>query len=299
MTNSPAQEVLMLEGPGRRLREARSALNLSRQDVARELRLKQELIAALEEDDIDSLPAPIYVTGYLRNYARLLRIPSEPLIDAYRHLHVEAPAIVSDIVRPHEAHASRRLVRWVSIGLFILLLAGFVSWLQKQDFAWLGNITPPPAVTSEGGAVVEPAELPAVPAKPPVDETPLVSPVAPTSGLLQEPAGAAATPQPPAVSVTTPAPAAVAGKTVAIYPDRVVLRMAEDCWAEVTDAEGRRLVYDLVRAGTSRDERGTAPFQVFLGNATGVSMEVNGHAYDFSEYVHGNLARFTVTTDET
>lgn len=302
MREITTQEVLLPEGPGRRLREARSALRLSRQEVARELRLKPELITALEEDDVASLPAPIYVTGYLKNYARLLRIPSEPLIECYQHFQVEAPGIVSEIVRPHDGYGARRAVRWVSIALFILLLAGFVSWLQKQDFAWLGTTTSQDAVISEQG----PAELPAAPAEAvePAGNSgepaaiPVEPPVDPTSGVSPSPVTESAI-QAPIVAEPEPQPVESAAKQTAAFPDRLVLRTTDDCWAEVTDAQGRRLVYDLLPGGAVRDERGTAPFRVFLGNASAVSMELNGHAYDFSEYVRGNLARFTVLNDKT
>lgn len=307
MRDAMNHELNLQEGPGCYLRHARTALNLSRLDVARQLRLKQELIAALEEDDVSALPAPIYVVGYIRNYARLLRIPSEPLIEAYNNLQVAAPVIVADIVRSHDANRSRRLVRWVSIGLFILIVAGLVSWLQDQDFTWLGNQVTSQTALEQGGEKVEPATLPEAPVEtlglppeqPQPGDLPAVEPLTPVPGETPPPQGK--TEQLPVTVVAshvepvTPKPAAEA----AALPDRLSLSMTQDCWTEVTDARGRRLVYDLVRAGTGRDERGTAPFQVFLGNATGVSMKVNGRPYDFSEYVHGNLARFTIIIEDT
>ena len=51
---------------------------------------------------------------------------------------------------------------------------------------------------------------------------------------------------------------------------------SEDCWLEVTDADEDRLAYRLYRAGDVARLRGKAPLQVFLGNAEGVRLTVNG-----------------------
>ena len=54
------------------------------------------------------------------------------------------------------------------------------------------------------------------------------------------------------------------------------IRLLEDCWLEIIDAEGRRLAYRLGRAGEVTRVRGTAPVSVFLGNAEGVELTVDG-----------------------
>jgi cytoskeleton protein RodZ len=53
---------------------------------------------------------------------------------------------------------------------------------------------------------------------------------------------------------------------------------SEDCWLEVTDADERRLAYRLYRAGDVARLRGKAPVAVFLGNAEGVRLTVDGSA---------------------
>ena len=70
---------------GQRLSSARRALNLSQEQVAAELRLKVSLIQALEEEDYSRLPTRMYIAGYLRNYARLLKVPVEPFLKALDH----------------------------------------------------------------------------------------------------------------------------------------------------------------------------------------------------------------------
>ncbi|HEV2322206.1 MAG TPA: DUF4115 domain-containing protein, partial [Gammaproteobacteria bacterium] len=59
------------------------------------------------------------------------------------------------------------------------------------------------------------------------------------------------------------------------------------------DAAGKRLYYDLAPAGGSLDLSGAGPLQVFLGNAPGVSVELNGAPFDIKPYSRAdNTARF-------
>lgn len=310
MTGEVIQEPLLPEGPGRRLREARTALKLSRDDVASALRLKPQIIYALEADDTSALPAPIYVNGYLRNYARLVGIPAEPLIEAYAQLDVEAPPVVSDIVQPADQRHSRLIVRGVSLLVFGAVLAGFLSWLQHQDIDWPGSDSQVEAITTPVETIDGMPEIvEQVPGLPAPVEKPGPDAVMVPELPVEEQAGASAIPAPESAtdSVSPDAEAlykqGLRGKTgevPAAVPQitRIVLRAAGDCWVEVTDAKGRRLVYDLVRAGQTLETRGSAPFKVFLGNAAAVTMEVNGQDYDFSQYISGKLARFTLTIEE-
>ena len=72
------------EGYGYQLKVARNDRNLTTADIARELRLDEKMITALEGEDQTSLPEPAFVCGYIRNYARLLNIQPEPLVEYYK-----------------------------------------------------------------------------------------------------------------------------------------------------------------------------------------------------------------------
>jgi cytoskeleton protein RodZ len=75
----------------------------------------------------------------------------------------------------------------------------------------------------------------------------------------------------------------------------VLVELSGDSWIEVYDAEGRRLLYGLEPAGAQHRLRGTRPFRVFLGNAPGVAVEINGRPFDLSPLVRrDNTARFTL-----
>lgn len=78
-------------GPGQRLRQARLRRGMELRQVARELRLTVERVQAIEEDDYAALPDPVFVVGYLKNYARLMELNPEALVAAYRSYQDRSP----------------------------------------------------------------------------------------------------------------------------------------------------------------------------------------------------------------
>jgi cytoskeleton protein RodZ len=55
--------------------------NLSIEQVASDTRISARFIQALEDEQFDELPAPVYVRGFLRSYANYLKIDPQPLLD--------------------------------------------------------------------------------------------------------------------------------------------------------------------------------------------------------------------------
>ena len=59
---------------GEFLRLQREKQNLSYQDVFEKTRLKPEVIRALEEEDLDQLPAPVYVVAYVKRLCQFYNV---------------------------------------------------------------------------------------------------------------------------------------------------------------------------------------------------------------------------------
>ncbi|HKJ21483.1 MAG TPA: helix-turn-helix domain-containing protein [Gammaproteobacteria bacterium] len=315
-------------GPGRRLREAREAQKLSVSKVANLLHLDPRLVGALEHNDYDHLPEPIYVTGYLRNYARLLDIPEEDVVSSYQQLDIPPPPILSDLTRNTQRHTplNHMLIQWGAVGLVGIGLV-LVSWHMSTG-------QPPPARPAGGDAPA--AVKAAVPPGPTGSAGQAAAPAADGSAAPKGdavalsdhppggPDGAAAGARPPAPSVETaprtppPAAAHASAPTAVIAPASpdaapaphdgaasqqsasagavtVVLRFNHDSWVEVTDATGQRVFFDLGKAGDTRTIHGAPPFKVLLGYSPGVSIEYNGKPFDQSSFTgHNNVARFTM-----
>jgi len=136
-----------------------------------------------------------------------------------------------------------------------------------------------------GGAGTSAAPLGAVPRAP--------SGAQPTRTSSATPSGAstATSSTPTRVASALPARPSATGATVASTPaaepasaprakaqSSVTLRYSADSWTEVYDASGARLFYDVGAANTVQTVVGTPPLRVVLGNASGVSVEYNGHS---------------------
>ena len=59
---------------------AREAAGLSIDAVAQQLKLAPRQVKALEEDDFAQLPGRTFIRGFMRNYARLVRLDPEALL---------------------------------------------------------------------------------------------------------------------------------------------------------------------------------------------------------------------------
>jgi cytoskeleton protein RodZ len=123
------------DSPGRRLRVQRQSRGLTVERIAAQLHLKPEIVEALEQDRFDLLPDPVFVTGYLRNYARMLGLDPIPLIAAYQ-AHAGTPKSIEP-TRPMpgadlDSGGTRFLVRFVSLTLAAAVIAVIALWWHDR-----------------------------------------------------------------------------------------------------------------------------------------------------------------------
>ncbi|MDD3651201.1 RodZ domain-containing protein [Immundisolibacter sp.] len=241
---------------GERLRAARTARGWSVAQVAARLRIRPELVQALESDDHAAFGAPTYARGQLRNYLRLLGL-DEPA--SLQQTPPVAPAPGNLARRAPELHPRRPwLVRLGGLAIIGVLAVLGAQWARD------GHQPTPTAELSRPPAPVVDAPAPAVDtaAPPPV---PATTAVAEVGARRPAPTTAAESPRAPA------APAAPADGR-----DELRLSTRAVSWVEVTDHTGQRLVYELVSPGTPRSVRGVPPLRVLLGNAPAVELLYNG-----------------------
>lgn len=280
---------------GAYLRGMREQRGLSAQQAAQEMHVGADFIAALERDEFASLGAAIFVRGHLRNYARLLGLNENEVLASYEHTanRLAPPPLVT---LPHGGTPARRLSLQVFplIAVAVLVVLGIIWWLSRpvpqsltETASQPAAVTPAnslPEAATRAAAAVAATELP-VSAPPPREST--------------EPVRSKPEPVAPKPVVTRMhAPVVAAAKENSLPPagglaTRVKFTLSAASWIEVYDASGKRLYYDLAPAGDNVDVSGAGPLQVFLGNAPGVSIELNGKPFNQSPFTHSdNTARF-------
>ncbi len=81
-----AAEILATEAarialsPGTKLASARGSMGWTVEQVAAQLKLATRQIVALEADDYAALPEPAVVRGFIRAYAKILKLDAAPLV---------------------------------------------------------------------------------------------------------------------------------------------------------------------------------------------------------------------------
>jgi cytoskeleton protein RodZ len=266
---------------------ARESQSLSIAQVASQLKLSERQVAALEAGAFERLPGPVFVRGFVRNYARLLKL------DPDRVLAEIAPDLPPQPAReqvpasqeiPFPSGAPER--RWPKYLLLVLIL---VAGLLLHEFAWYA----PSSVT-----VTKPAEVPVAiaPVEPPLpsEMVPLgvnaasanKSPDADFAGApAGKDAGAAGEASPPAVD---PFPAQATGANALHF----VFEM--DSWVEVRDRSGQAIFTQLNPAGTEQRVEGEPPYTLVIGNARGVRLTYNGRPIDLERHTKVSVARLTL-----
>lgn len=263
--------------PGRALAEARAARNLTLAEVAQQLKLSATQVEALEADAYDRLPGPVFVRGFVRNYARLLELDAEVLVSQLELPHASPPASAAIPLSRNIPFPERGRTNWMPYALVLALVVGavvlFEAFFSSPPEAVISVVTPQPAA---GPVVTQPA-------------VPVKEPVAPQPAPQVEVVTAAAVSEP----VAPPAPAPV--------PVKLQAGMAElhfvfetDSWVEIRDRNDRILFSQLNPVGGEHRMQGRPPLSLVIGNAKGVRLNYNGQPFDLAPHTRVEVARFTL-----
>ena len=152
--------------PGQVLANRREEWGLTTQEVAANLNLGAETIESLEADDYENLPGSTFVKGYIRSYARLLKLDAEDLlgnIDLQPERITEIPSSRAVLkskgkTMPREKKkGGRGFFRW----LLILLVLGFLLAFGLAQLPKLGIENISDLLPMAGDSNEEPADNPA------------------------------------------------------------------------------------------------------------------------------------------
>ena len=131
-------ELLDGRGPGAHLRKVREEANMSVDKVATALLLHPHTVEAIEADAYEGLPAPTFVRGYLRGYARVLGLPSAPILEMFDRQGFEPPPLAPDVTESHQAHTSDTAVRLVTYAVAAVLVVLVALWWHSQEDGGFG-----------------------------------------------------------------------------------------------------------------------------------------------------------------
>jgi cytoskeleton protein RodZ len=122
---------------GELLAKTRLIKGLSTKDIAKELRISASIIEMIERDDFEKIGVPVFVKGYLRQYANILDLPVDQLLESYNQLNPEkssAPIVNAAIEKTSKFVLTPKLILVSVFALIALFLIWFlVSMLTKKE----------------------------------------------------------------------------------------------------------------------------------------------------------------------
>ena len=289
---------------GSRLTAARTAAGLSIAEVARQLKLSPLQVEALETGEHKKLPGPVFVRGFMRNYARLVNLDPVPLIaDVVAAQNQEAAALVA-AAEPEKAIPFPGQASWnwkpYAIGLMLVVagLAVYEFFDGVLDAAVLAPAVP--AVDAPQSKAVVPPES-ATETKIEKNENAAVAAPAMmggANGITSMPSAPTkvATVERGANGITSIPPAPTKVATVERSANDKVLRFsfAREAWVEIRDAKSRVIFSQLNAAGSNPVVSGEPPFNMVIGNASGVKLVFGERAVDLALYTQVDVARLTL-----
>jgi cytoskeleton protein RodZ len=253
---------------GERLAEARREQQISVHEIAKELHLDEPKVRALERNEFDLLGAPVFAKGHLKTYAQLVHIDVADVMSDYYQL-TRAAAVPPVIATRPKVRQELSPGPWIAALVVIIVIATAYWWFtQPVD----------PVPQADESPIVEDSTI-AAPQETAADEV-AIPPDTGDAEVAEQPVQ-----EPVAEPIAEPVAEAVVESEPESPPPvedgqmRVLVTYTGDCWTEISDARGRRLLFDLGKDGRTVELSGIEPFNVLFGSPGNVSLRVNGEDY--------------------
>lgn len=326
---NPADQVNKTEGFGAVLQRHRLEQGISLGDMEARSRLSVAQLRALESEDLDQLPEPVYVRAFIRGVAGVLEIDSAPLIADYAERFgggVPAETVIPDHSLGREVvinNQDRRhgLKIFMLVILLVALAAG--AWCFYTDqFGTRSAVLPAaqePAATTpaadetpdtakkkiesvdqalkEAATKAEQSDNPVARA---ADQTAqkLAAGGMTQNGRARDEAYEAKQAQEAAEAVKAKEREALEAKAAQERRARgirqSIFTVTDPCWVQVTAPDGKRLLARVIKPGETvklDTPRGT---KVIVGKAAAMTFKVDGRTLDLQPHTQKAIARVTI-----
>ncbi|MFW1678452.1 RodZ domain-containing protein [Pontibacter sp. JAM-7] len=307
---------------GETLKTAREAREMPQSQVAAQLNLPVNYIHILENSSVVGLPSLVFARGYIRAYARLVKLDDNALIIEFDKSFPGNGASQAGQVKSvsrirQQAKVNDPLMKlftWLFV-LGIILLTFW--WWQTQSGSTVTGVEPDQAVQPVADAPVVNQDGTLV--LPKLDETDTDTA---GSGINDIETASAAVSEPEPVylsddeltalqndldqnaSTQDEAQSLVSAEDSVAPAEMVetglVIEFAADCWVSVRNqTTGQRLVGDTRRSGQTLTLDTGAPLKIILGAADAVSaVRYNGEDIELAAYSSNNVVRLSLPLSE-
>jgi cytoskeletal protein RodZ len=249
---------------GKYLKNQRESKKISLREVAKNTRVRERILKAIEEDEHTLLPPATYVKGFLLAYAKYLGLdPNDVLLRYERVLKGESiasPSIQSSRpkqeISPTQASKPKQKARWNTKQTWVVvgvIVASFSVFYFFSPFSYKPPMEPSPGKLVEKKSLIAPS--------PPVTATPH-----PPEGKL---AAQEKKPLAPSAPVTA---------TTSVQEKKAIslqLKAIEETWLslQADDQSGKEMI---LKPGEGITIQASGRILMKLGNAGGLDLVLNG-----------------------
>ncbi len=300
-------------GFGELLREAREAQGISLGDMAVRSRLSVAQLRAIEAEEVEALPEPVYVRAFIRGYAQSLGLDGEALVADYaarccggsgfvRGQVPEASPAGEIVIGGTPKHRGLKIA--LLFALVILVGAGIWAVYTDQFAAFRSGASEEAEQTAEAAAAE--AAAPAAVEEPPASARQLTEAAEPEAVSAQpEAEGRQPEETQQAEEVRQAEAAAPADEPQANQADEpdesaaasihsVQFLASGTTWVQVTDPEGKNIVAREMRSGGDVSVEIPKGSRFTIGNPDAIRLVIDGTPYGLEETVRNGVSRFTI-----
>lgn len=289
-----------LDAPGVQLKAQREALGWSIEHVAEQIKLAPRQVVAIEENDTASLPNMAVVRGFIRAYAKVVKLDAAPLV-AMIEVHSLAGHDTQEQAPRREGSTTFAEVRFpsmtqralisrsrfiVAVLLLLFLLLGAYKMGAFASLIAMTQTSAPAAVAAQAGNALPPVQSKAVP----LISIPVQAGTAPRAAEL--PVAGVSLPVATAAPAAAAATAAVAA--AAQSSNALVLTVTEDSWIELRSSGIAPQISRIVRAGNTETFDITRAVTLVIGNVGGVSATLRGAPLALTSAAGSTISRLAL-----
>ena len=233
------------------LRREREKQGLTIADIEKGTSIRGLYIEHIERGNIGELPGLVYAKGFVRNYAKFLRLNAEALVQQFAEENGSTPPPV-----PAEPESAPRRISLSTVGdesLSSISIGGTRSSYASIFGKLAAGIIVLAALVGGGVAAISAINSPAqVPAAPPVKAE-----------------------QPAAPAAAAEADASDTARAAHTDGVNVSVTLAERCWTEVV-VDGKSVFEGIIEKGKTESWKGKESVVIRAGNAGALDVTFNG-----------------------
>lgn len=278
---------LIPKRPGDILRQIREQQGLTIELASRQAGIKAAVLSAIESGETEEIPS-VYLRGYIRNYARFLGVESDELEAQMGDVKGADPGVRTIFTANTKRHGGEKWLK-ASSYLAASALIATLAWQFTHEAVRFSQGDSDRSAGTVVSAEPGPGNGQGAAADDRSANKHLNASIASVEMLGRQAGDSAAEHAWAAISGT---PGAATESNSMLHS--LSITTSADTWVEISDAAGNQLELDLIRAGTLRDYRGQPPFDVMIGRASAVVLNMDGSPVDLEPHTHGNVARMTL-----